>query len=142
MLKDLAEGIHGDLRIGACITAANAILPRPLGLYRHKYPHVGLVLEPGNSPDIIESLQRGEIDIAFVASDRLPADIASLAEIPDELVLFAAPNHRMALKRTLKPEDLSSCDFIQREASSDTHGMVMRWLAAESVEIRTLMDVW
>ena len=142
VLKDLSEGIQGDLRIGACITAANAILPQPLGLYRHKYPHVGLILEPGSSADIIENLQRGAIDIGFVASDRLPPDVAAFAEIEDDLVLFSAPNHKMALRRTLKPEEISNCDFIQREPSSDTHMMVMSWFRAESMSLRCLMDVW
>src|SRR5512136_945566 len=49
ILNDLSEGIQGDLRIGACITAANAVLPQVLGLYRQKYPNVGLLLQPGNS---------------------------------------------------------------------------------------------
>jgi DNA-binding transcriptional LysR family regulator len=142
VLKDLSEGIQGDLRIGACITAANALLPQVLGLYRQKYPQVGLALQPGNSAGIVENLRRGEVDIAFVVSDRLPSDVIALAEIPDDLVLFAAPGHRIALRRGLRPEDLSDCDFIQREDPSDTHAMVTRWLGAEGIEVRNLMDVW
>jgi len=141
VLKDLSEGIQGDIRIGACITA-NALLPQVLGLYRQKHPDVGLALQPGNSAGIVENLRRGEIDIAFVASDRLPSDVTVLAEIPDELVLFAAPTHQMSLRRGLKPKDLSDCDFIQRETSSDTHAMASRWLEAEGIEVRNLMDVW
>jgi DNA-binding transcriptional LysR family regulator len=142
VLKDLSEGIQGDIRIGACITAANALLPQVLGLYRQKYPDVGLALQPGNSAGIVENLRRGEIDIAFIASDRLPSDVTIVAEIPDELVLFAAPNHQMSLRRGLKPQDLSDCDFIQRETPSDTHAMVSHWLEAEGIEVRNLMDVW
>jgi DNA-binding transcriptional LysR family regulator len=142
ILKDLAEGMQGELRIGACITAANAILPQVLGLYRKKFPHVGLALQPGSSTDIAESLRRGEIDLAFVALDRLPSGVTALAEIPDDLVLFAAPNHPISLKRMVKAEDLSDCDFIQREAPSDTHSIVTRWLGAKSIELRNLMDVW
>jgi len=142
VLKDLSEGIQGDLRIGACITAANALLPQVLGLYRQKYPDVGLALQPGNSADIVENLRRGEIDFAFVALDRLPSDVTVLAEIPDDLVLFAAPNHQLSLRHELKPRDLSDCDFIQRETPSDTHAMVTGWLEAEGIEVRNLMDVW
>jgi DNA-binding transcriptional LysR family regulator len=142
ILKDLAEGVQGDLRVGACITAANAILPQVLGLYRKKFPHVGLALQPGSSADIAESLQRGEIDLAFVASDRLSPLVTTLAEIPDDLVLFAAPDHPVSLKRTIHVKDLSRWDFIQREAPSDTHSMVTHWLRAKEIELRNLMDVW
>ncbi len=142
ILKDLAEGIQGDLRIGACITAANAILPQALGLYRHQYPHIGLSLQPGNSSDIIECLRRGEIDLAFVASDRLPSDVKTLAEIADDLILFASPDHPISIKRNIEANDLADCDFIQREAPSDTHSMVTRWLEAKGIQLRNLMDVW
>lgn len=142
VLKDLSEGVQGDVRIGACITAANALLPPVLGLYRQKYPEVGLALQPGSSARVIENLRRGEIDLAFVASDRLPSDATTLAEIPDELVLIAAPNHKISLRRGLKPGDLSGCDFIQREPTSDTRALVAHWFEAEAVQVRNLMDVW
>ena len=142
VLKDLAEGAQGDIRIGACITAANSFLPRVLGLYRHKYAEVGLALQPGSSVRIVEMLRRGEIDLGFVASDRLPSDATTLAEIPDELVLIAARNHKLSLRRGLKPGDLSGCDFIQREPASDTHATVAHWLEAEGVRVRNLMGVW
>lgn len=34
LIRDPAEGVHGDVRIGATSTAANAILPSLLGGYR------------------------------------------------------------------------------------------------------------
>lgn len=142
VVKDLSEGVQGDIRLGACITAANSLLAPLLGLYRRKYPEVGLGLQPGSSAGIVESLRRGEIDLAFVTSDRLPPEAATLAEIPDELVLLAARNHKLSLRRGLKPGDLSGCDFIQREPASDTHATVTHWLEAEGVQVRNLMGVW
>lgn len=142
VVKDLSEGVQGDIRIGACITAANALLAPLLGLYRRKYPEVGLGLQPGSSVGILESLRRGEIDLAFVTSDRLPPEATTLAEIPDELVLIAAPNHKLCFRRGLKPRDLSGCDFIQREAASDTRAVVAHWFEAEGIQARNLMGVW
>lgn len=141
LLGDLSEGVQGELRIGACITAANALLPPVLGLYRRKYPKVELALQPGSSSHILESLRRGELDIAFVASDGLLADLTILAEIPDEVLLVGAPNHPLCHRR-VKPRDLAGCDFIQREPSSDTRALVTRWLEAEAVQVRNLMNVW
>ena len=142
LLQDLSEGVKGDLGIGACITAANAFLPTVLGRYRKKYPSVVLRFQPLSTEDSIESLRRGEIDLAFVASDRLPTSITTLAEIPDELVLISGPKRKHALHRMLQPGELSAREFIQREDSSDTRALLMRWLESEDVAVRNVMDVW
>lgn len=142
VLKDLSEGLQGDLRIGASITAANAFLPALLGRYRQRHPGVELALQPGSSARLIESLRRGELDVAFTASDRLPSDVTTLAEIPDEIVLFATPGHELCRRRQLKPANLSGCDFIQREPASETRRVVTRWFETEGVRVRSLMDVW
>ena len=141
VIRDLAEGVHGDVRIGATITAANAMLPPLLGEYRRSYPDVGLALRPGGSERVLEMLMRGEIDLAVVGSTTLPRQAAVLAEIPDEVVLAAASQHPLA-RRRVKPADLAGCEFIQREPASDTRTLVSRWFQAEDVEVRNVMDVW
>jgi DNA-binding transcriptional LysR family regulator len=141
LLADLAEGVQGELRIGASITAANALLPPVLGLYRQRYPGVELALQPGGSSHVLESLRRGELDVAFVAVETLPPDLTIVGDIPDEIVLVGAPDHQLCRRRA-KAKDLQACDFIHREASSDTRQLVTRWFETTRVEVRTLMDVW
>jgi len=140
VLKDLAEGVQGEVRIGAAITAANAILPPLLGEYRRRYPLVDLSLQPANSARILEILSRGEIDLAIVASDSLPSKITVRGEIPDELLLVAPATHSLAGRR-VKSGDLAGCDFIQREAASDTRALVSRWFQSEGVQPRSVMEV-
>jgi DNA-binding transcriptional LysR family regulator len=140
VMKDLAEGVQGDIRVGASITSAHAVLPSLLGAYRHRYAKVALALQPGNSADVLASLARGEIDLAFVGSDTLPPGTSALAEIADHLVLIAPPAHPLAGRR-LKSADLAGFDFIQRDAQSDTRALVDRWFQAERVKPRTVMEV-
>lgn len=141
LIRDLAEGVHGDVRIGATITAANAILPPLLGEYRRTYPGVELALQPGSSARVLEALTRGEIDLALVGCDILHGQVTVLAEIPDQVVLVVAPEHSLAGRR-VKPGDLQGCEFIQREPASDTRALVTKWFEAEAVEARNIMDVW
>ena len=141
LLADLAEGVRGELRVGACITAANALLPSVLGLYRQRYPNVDLVLQPGSSGRVLETLERGEVDIGFVALDSVPLHVITLAEIRDELVLVGRADHPLC-RRWVKPTDLTGCDFIHRESSSDTRRLTVRWLERNRIQVRTLMDIW
>jgi DNA-binding transcriptional LysR family regulator len=140
VIRDLAQGVRGDLRIGASVTAANAIVPPVLGAYRRQYPDVELALQPGNSTRLLETLRSGEIDLAFVGCDAPPLGLSVLAEIPDEVVLIASRAHPFAGRR-IRPEDLRGCDFIHRDAGSDTRSLVAQWFQAEGVQPRTLMEV-
>lgn len=140
VIRDLAEGVRGDIRIGASITAAHAILPPLFGAYRRRYPDVAVTLQPGNSAHALETLARGEIDLAFVGSDALPPGTHVVAEIPDQIVFIAPRAHPLAGRR-LRPADLAGCDFIQRDAASDTRALVDRWFQAERVQPRTVMEV-
>jgi len=141
LLRDLAEGVQGELRLGACITAANAVLPAILGLYRQRYPNVELALQPGGSRDVLAALRRGELDVAFVAAESVPGGLASVGEIPDDILLIGAPDHPLCRPR-VKASDLQGCDFIQRESSSDTRSLVVQWFEKNEIHVRTLMDVW
>lgn len=140
VIRDLAEGVRGDVRIGASITAANAILPPLLGAYRRRYPRVALALQAGNSAHVLELLARGEVDLALVGSEALPSGASVLAEIPDEVLLIAPRTHHLASRR-LRSAELAGCDFIQRDIASDTRVLVARWFQAERVQPRTVMEV-
>ena len=141
LLRDLAEGVQGQLRIGACITAANALLPPLLAMYREKYPRVELALHPGSSSRTLERLHAGELDLALVASEIVSPGFTILGEIPDELVLVGAAAHPLCGRRR-KPAELAGCDFVQRESTSDTRALVTRWFQRERIQVRNLMDVW
>ena len=140
VIRDLAEGVRGDIRIGASITAAHAILPPLFGAYRRRYPDVALALQPGNSAEVLATLTRGEIDLAFVGSDALPPRTSVVAEIADQILFIAPRTHPLAGRR-LRSADLAGCNFIHRDASSDTRALVDRWLQAERVRPQTVMEV-
>lgn len=140
LIRDLAEGVRGDVRIGASATAAGAILPRLLGVYRRKYPSVELALHAGSSARVLEELARGDVDLALVGTDALPSGASIVAEIPDELVVIASRTHPLASRR-LRSADLAGSGFIHRDAASDTRVLVARWFQAEGVQPRTVMEV-
>ena len=140
VIRDLAEGVRGDLRIGASGTAANAIVPPLLGAYRRRYPNVELALQSSNSARLLETLESGEIDLAFVGSEALPTGVSVLAEIPDEVIAIASRTHSFAGRRIIQ-EDLRSCDFIYRDLGSDTRALVEQWFQTEGVHPRTVMEV-
>ncbi len=141
IIKDLTEGVRGELRIGACVTAANSFLPMLLGRYRRQYPEVQIALRPGSTPKIIDGMRRGDLDLGFVGSDAAPSNLAVVAKVRDEIVLIAGRKDPLTRRRP-RPADLSGRDFIQREPASDTRSLVTKWFDAHGIEPRNAMDMW
>ena len=141
-LRDIGEGISGELRIGATLSAANTFIPDVLAKFRRHYPSVTLSLTPAQTKSLANRLRRNEMDVAVLGSDVAESELTTSYRITDELVLVASPDHLLARNRIVHPEELEGMDFIHRESGSDSRFLTERWLAERQVVVNTLMALW
>jgi DNA-binding transcriptional LysR family regulator len=59
------SGLRGSLRIGSPHDVADTLLPGLLGRIARSSPHLRLEINVGRSPFLMESLQRGELDMTI-----------------------------------------------------------------------------
>jgi len=108
---------RGALRIGTGPTFATYMLPNLLEAFRERYPKIELFVETGHTAQLVEKLNRGNLDLLFIVAEQEPA--ASLkVEISWklEVVLVASPNARIPQRCSL--EELREVPFIlYREGS-------------------------
>lgn len=128
-LSALRDVEGGTLRIGATTTLANYVLPSLLGEFRQLHPCVTLHLEHANSRAIEERLASYALDIAFI--EGLPSDerLQARAWREDEIVLICAPNHALATRELVWPDDLRAENWLVRESGSGTRDWIERALA-------------
>jgi DNA-binding transcriptional LysR family regulator len=90
MARLAVNGKAGLLRIGFGITSLAAGLPDILTRFRQRFPEVHVSMRDMSTPDQIESLEHGNIDIGFV---RLPIEHAELVSVPvlEEMLVAAVP---------------------------------------------------
>jgi len=69
--KGLKRGI---IRIGAGPATSVHLLPGLLRTYRRAFPEVDVVVETGNSVDLIEKLQTGALDLALLVASHQPVE--------------------------------------------------------------------
>jgi DNA-binding transcriptional LysR family regulator len=141
-LRDIGEGISGELRIGATISAANTFIPDVLARFRRRHPSVSLSLLPGQTRSLANKLRHNELDVAVLGSEVTEPGLTTSHRIADELVLVASPDHPLATKKTVHPKELEGMDFIFREPGSDSRSLVEKWLAQRGVVVKTLMALW
>jgi DNA-binding transcriptional LysR family regulator len=112
-----ARGEQGQLAVGFTGSAAfHPLIPAVVRAFREQSPHVDLLLEESRTGDLIEALQKDQLDLAFI---RVPVgDTAGLTieALLDEPMLLALPaQHALLLngrRKRIALADLAEETFI------------------------------
>jgi len=137
-LKGLARG---TLRIGASTTIATYVLPAIISEFARRHPTVDLRLSAVHTRVIIEQLRAYELDVALAEAPVSDADIEVNPWRLDEMVMIAAPNHRLAGKRSVSNADLAGEMFLLREPESGTRNIVTRALDQAGIAVERSMSI-
>lgn len=135
---DADARVRGTLSLGASTTPANYLLPPLMGRYERRHPGARTRLGVGNSTEILGRLAANEIELAFVGAAPEGPEFVVRPFARDEIVLFAAADHPLARKRSLKPSDLRGERILRREADSATRALGDAWFAARRLELPTM----
>jgi len=101
------EPLTGAFRLGVIPTIAPFLLPRVLPALRQSFPDLELFLREDLTHRLAEALKERRLDAALIA---LPYDLPGLetAAIAEDEFLFAArPDHPLADRARLKPEEVA-----------------------------------
>ncbi|MFC6488664.1 LysR substrate-binding domain-containing protein [Nitratireductor sp. GCM10026969] len=103
---DIAEKVRGPLAIGCLLTFAQIVLPALRRKFEDTYPEVRVRQVERNQGQLLEMLQRGEIDAALTYDLELSHDIMfePLMQLPAYVMLPGG--HRLALQKGITPEEL------------------------------------
>ncbi|MCW8890418.1 MAG: LysR family transcriptional regulator [Sedimenticola sp.] len=139
-LKELHGEVTGPLRLSA-VTTAKYFLPQYLGGFLRKYPQVVPKLKVSNHERIIERIEANADDIYIMAT--LPArdDLEIHSFLSDQLVVLAHPNHPLAKKKKIKPEQLVSERIITREPGSGIRVTVEKMFKEQGIDIEPYMEL-
>lgn len=110
----------GRLKVGATLTIGNYIAVELIARFMTQEPGAQVSLVVGNTAAIAEQVARFELDVGLVEGEIHHPDLELTPWRHDELVVFCAPHHPLAKKRTLEEKDLLDATWILRERGSGT----------------------
>jgi DNA-binding transcriptional LysR family regulator len=110
----------GELVVGGSTTIGNYLLPPLLGAFAKLYPKTRVELRVGNTQQVAEWLEAGDLDIAFVEGPCHSRGLVAVHWRDDELVVVTGPEHCWAKERRVTPGMLCSAPWIMREKGSGT----------------------
>ncbi|HET6280490.1 MAG TPA: LysR family transcriptional regulator [Polyangia bacterium] len=112
--------VLGQLRLGATLTIGNYLAVPLIARFMREHEGVDVTLALGNTEEIARQVTNFEIDVGLIEGEIEQADLEVTPWRRDELVVFCAPEHPFANKRTLKDDDLRGAAWILREQGSGT----------------------
>jgi DNA-binding transcriptional LysR family regulator len=138
-MADVRAAGRGRLAIGASTTIGSYLLPGVLAEFSRRHPRVELLVQIENTEQVHRRLAGHELDLGLteglVEQDELDAEVFHR----DELVMIAAPGHRLARASRVPLSAVRAEQFILREPGSGTRAVEERALARLKLMVRVVM---
>lgn len=137
------SGVTGRLRIGTGATACIYRLPPILTALRAAHPGLEIIVVTGNTPDILDAVEAGTLDLALVT---LPAVRAGLSIEPvcsEELVCVGpiGGDGKSATSEGIAPAALADGALILYERGGTMRAVIDGWFLAGGVQPRPAMEL-
>jgi DNA-binding transcriptional LysR family regulator len=140
-LGEYQDTLTGVLTIGASTIPGTYLLPTWLKKFRSLYPKVEVVIEIGDSKQMVEKLQDHRLDVAITGLQMDSAKILSSPVATDSLVLITPMNHPLIDSDHQDMKELVEYDFVLRDEGSGTKKVMEDYLAAHGLSLMDLKTV-
>jgi len=140
MIARLRGVTAGRLTIGM-LSTAKYFVPRLLAGFLRDHPGVEVRLVAGNRQQLVELLQRNEVDLAIMG--RPPKELDTRAEpfALHPLAVVAAPEHPLAALPHVPAQLISSEAFIIREPGSGTRNAMEIYFREQRISPPVIMEM-
>lgn len=136
-LDELQTFQSGALVIGASQTTGTYLMPRLIGIFRHKYPHISVELQVHSTRHISWSVANGQVDLAIVGGE-VPKELLNILEITsyaeDELALILPVSHPFSSLDYIRKEDLYRLRFIALDTQSTIRNVIENTLTQNGID--------
>ncbi|WP_010531834.1 LysR family transcriptional regulator [Lentibacillus jeotgali] len=131
------------LYVGASLTIGDYLLPALIGRFKKHWPSVQFNLLIGNTPLMLEKLEKDDIDIALVEGVVSGDTYKTQKFADDELILVTAYNHRWGNRKEIQLNEIPEEKMIWREKDSGTRQIVEESLQEHHVleKIENVMEL-
>jgi DNA-binding transcriptional LysR family regulator len=139
VMADVRAAARGRLAIGASTTIGTYLLPGVVAEFWRRHPRVELLVRIENTEQVHRRLAGHELDLGLteglIEEEELDAEVFH----QDELVMIAAPGHRLAGQPRVPLSAVREEPFILREPGSGTRAVEERALARLKLPVRVVM---
>ncbi len=121
-IEQLLQGRSGfgSLQVGATLTVGNYLATLLIGHFMQRHPECRVRLHVQNTSHVVQGVAQHNLDLGLIEGDCQHPEILVQPWIEDELVVFCAPQHRLAKRGSASLNELLEEAWILREQGSGT----------------------
>lgn len=112
IVRALETGEAGRVVVAANMNPGTYVLPRIVTEFKERFPAAEIELLISDSATVYEETHSGQNDFAVVVADAPPSGLHAEVLCHEPLVLFAHPDHPLALAGQVKLEALAEVPFV------------------------------
>jgi DNA-binding transcriptional LysR family regulator len=134
------DTLAGTIRLVGGMTVCLYVFPTLLKEFRRAHPEVEVKVTPAPAPRLVRQLQSGAADLGLVT---LPVEGSTLVVEPvirEELLLVTSPQHRLAHKKSIGPQDLALEPFVLFEAGSNSRRTIEEFFSREQIAPKVVTE--
>lgn len=132
-VESLTHTRQSRLKVAASLTVAEHLIPSWLIALNRPAHQVHVELAAVNSVGVIDAVRAGEVDLGFIETPDIPADLHATDLGTDQVVIVVAPSHPWAARGIVSAAELAAMPLISRESGSGTRRTVELTLAGAGV---------
>lgn len=140
-LEQLGKWGRARLRLGASAMLSHYLLPPVLREFKKQFPECRIVIEPGDTLEVLPMVEDGRIDLAFALETRPNQAVEVVPLFSDELRFLVNPEHPWAQAGRVKIEDIAKQNYILYDKASLTFRMIREFFAEDDIVLNTAIEM-
>ncbi len=133
---DIRNRASGIVRVAAPQVLAGAMLPQAIAQFTRDRPKVVIRIRDTPVDDLVDRVVAGDVDLAVGPDRRVAAHVVALPAFDSPWVLWCAPTHPLARKRSLRWGDLQDAALVAAGRDHEDSVAQMHANAPEGSRIR------
>lgn len=139
-LETLFVGGRSKLKLGASTTIGNYLLPKVVASYNHDFPAINLILNIGNSAEVVMAVANFDVDIGFIEGPCHRPELEVKPWFRDELAIVVGAEHPLA-QGYCSSQEIAAADWILREEGSGTREVMDQLLLPHFGHLHLVMEM-
>ena len=127
------QRVTGTLRLVGGMTVCLYVFPLLLKTFRKEYPDVDVKVTAGATPRLIRQLRAGAADLGLLTLPVIDPNLVSVPVMREELLLVTAPQHPLARRKQITPQDLVRQPFVLFEQGSGSRRAIEAFFVKEQI---------
>jgi len=134
-------GDIGRIRLGTGVTACIYLLPGVLAAMKRRMPGLDVIIATGNSEDMLDRLEAGDLDVALAT---LPGGVArslSATRVLADPMVALLPEGLAADAAEVTPAMMTALPLILYEPGGKTRGVIDGWFGTAGIRPQPIMEL-